>query len=137
MITASRVPPPFVCRRPLDPIRGSTPVMDEFLVAVLLGHGVRLVNTRNTSYGFDIYDYRRYYDFSQSLSGQEAHHKHVTPGTRMKAILQWMEGDTADMIKCVQRGAAHACCRLTPRKTHIQKIADHYTAMHVFIKAYL
>lgn len=128
---------PIVCRRPLGVIGGCTPEMDKFLLAVLLGHGVRLVNAQHPTQGFDVYDYMRYFNFSQSLSSRESRHRGVLPDARLKALLVWLRGDTTDLIKHIQHGAAHPCCRLVPHMTHVKKMADRYTAMHTFIKAYL
>lgn len=131
--------PPLVCRRPIrGPLISNSNVLDTFLLAMLTGHGVRLVNTQDIMHGFDIYDYKRYYDFSQDLLGQQDHHKNVAPDVRIKALLLWADGDTRLMLKCVHHNLPHPCCRLTIRKpAYRQKIADRYNAMCVFIKPYL
>jgi hypothetical protein len=127
--------PPIVCRKPLIAPKGYTPIIDIFLLAVILNHGVRLVD--NAIDAFDIYDYKRYFEFSQSIPNQREHHARVTPYSRLKALRVWLTGSTEDLLTHVMQGISHKCYRMQTLASHKDKIAQRYEEMLLYVEEFL
>lgn len=124
-------------RKPLVAPGGHTPVIDIFLMAVILDHGIRLVNANCTD-AFEIYDYKRYYDFSRSLPNQQQRHLNVTPASRMKALKLWLtgSGDRATMMNVFNR-LSPTPYRMNTREPQKKKMAWRYQTMLSYLKEFI
>jgi len=128
-----------------QPIRvppGRQPVMDTFLLAVILDQGVRLVDRQNVAAGFEFYDYGCYMRFAGALTHQKPRHMAVSSGHRMKALRVWLEpmGQAFDDSSYyrLEKGASHDAFRMRPKSPFYQtKLADRYRLMCCYIKDFL
>jgi len=125
------------CRKPLVSPGGSSPMLDIFILAAMLNQGVRFVNPANAD-AFVIYDFKRYFEFCQSLPDQQLRHGKVTPVNRLKALRVWLSGDMGkDVMTCVARGVSHSCRTMKTLDSQKKKMNDRYKQMLVFIKQFL